>query len=121
LADRTNNYAEGFFRDLKHGERRRSGRKVLTQDFEFLPPEAALVRNLRCEDYLAIVCGSIDQLHKSFARLDARDRSERLSGERLMKMPQRTVEISSASLPTPDRRLVRAVEMKQRLQAAAQA
>jgi hypothetical protein len=120
LADRTNNYAEGFFRDLKHGERRRSGRKVLTQDFESLPPEAALARNLRCEDYLTIVCGSIDQLHKSFAHLDATYRSARLSGERSMRIPQRTADISSASLSTPDRRLVRAVEMKQRLLAAAQ-
>jgi hypothetical protein len=120
LVERTNNYPEGFFRDLKHGERRRSGRKVLTQDFESLPSEAALAKNLRCEDYLTIVCGSIDQLHKSFAHLDATDRSARLSGERSVRIPQRTADISSASLSTPDRRLVRAVEMKQRLLAAAQ-
>ena len=43
LVARTNNDLEGFFRYLKHDERRRSGRKVLTQDFEHLPPEAALV------------------------------------------------------------------------------
>jgi hypothetical protein len=121
LADRTNNYAEGFFRDLKHDERRRSGRKVLTQDFEFLPPEAALARNLRRDDYLKIVCGSIDQLHKSFSQLDALARAERLSGKCLVEKPQRPVEISSASLSTPDRRLVRVGGMRQRLQAAAQA
>jgi hypothetical protein len=121
LVDRTNNYAEGFFRNIKHDERRRSGRKVLTQDFEYLPSEAALVRNLYCEDYLKIVCGSIDLLHKCFSHLDAKNRSERLSGERSEGIPQRIVEISGASLPTPDKRLVRAVEMKQRLQAAAQA
>jgi hypothetical protein len=44
LVARTNNDLEGFFRGLKHDERRRSGRKVLTQDFEHLPPDAALAR-----------------------------------------------------------------------------
>jgi hypothetical protein len=119
LVDRTNNYAEGFFRDLKHGERRRSGRKVLTQDFEHLPPEAALAKNLLHEDYLAIVCGSIEQLHKSFAHLDAKDRLDRLSSEKLVKKPQRTAEIASASLPASDKRLVRTLNIKNRLQAAA--
>jgi hypothetical protein len=66
-----NNYAEDFFADLKHDKRRRSDRKVLTQDFEFLPPEAALARNFWREDYMKIVWGSIDQLHKNFSRLDA--------------------------------------------------
>ena len=120
LVERTNNYPEGFFRDIKHDERRRSGRKVLTQDFEHLPPEAALARNLLREDYVAIVCGSIDQLPRSFAQLDAEDRVKRLSGETPAEVkPQRFVEIASSSLPSSDKRLVRTEGMKQRLQAAA--
>ena len=120
LVDRTNNYPEGFFRNLKHDERRRSGRKVLTQDFENLPPEAALVRNLLREDYVAIVCGNIDQLPRSFAQLDAEDRVKRLSNETPADVkPQRSIEIASASLPSSDKRLVRTVGMKQHLQAAA--
>ena len=120
LVDRTNNYPEGFYRDLKHDERRRSGRKVLTQDFENLPPEAALVRNLRCQDYVEIVCGSIDQLSMSFAQLDAKDRHKRLSGETPVEVkPQRFTEIASASLPSVDKRLVRTEGMKLRLQAVA--
>jgi len=51
LVDRTNNSLESFFRGMKHGERRRSGRKNLTQDFESLPTEAALAYNLNCPDY----------------------------------------------------------------------
>jgi hypothetical protein len=47
VVDRTNNIIESFFRGIKHDERRRSGRKILTQDFECLPPEAALVYNGR--------------------------------------------------------------------------
>ncbi|MCP5113131.1 MAG: hypothetical protein GY953_20060, partial [bacterium] len=42
LVDRTNNRLEGFFGDFKRGERRRSGRKILTKDLEDLPPQAAL-------------------------------------------------------------------------------
>ena len=120
LVDRTNNYPEGFFRGLKHDERRRSGRKVLTQDFENLPPEAALVRNLRCEDYVAIVCGSIDNLPRCFAQLDAELRMQKLLGQTPAEVkPQRSVEIASASLPLSDKRLVRTGGMKQRLLAAA--
>ena len=37
LVDRTNNILEGFFHTMKHGERRRSGRKNLAQDFERPP------------------------------------------------------------------------------------
>ena len=42
LVGRTNNLHEGFFRGGKQGERRRSGRKKLTQDLEQLPADAAL-------------------------------------------------------------------------------
>jgi len=33
FVDRTNNILETFFHKMKHGERRRSGRKILTRDF----------------------------------------------------------------------------------------
>jgi hypothetical protein len=66
-----------------------------------------------------IVCGSIDQLPKSFAQLDAEERLERLSGGNPVKKLQRSPEIASASLPAFDKRLVRTEGMKLRLQAAA--
>lgn len=69
LLDRTNNCLEGLFDDLEHGERRRSGRKVLTQDLEQLPAAAALALNLRSSDYVALLCGSLDQLPQAFAQL----------------------------------------------------
>ena len=52
LVDRTNNVLESYFHALKHRERRRSGRKILTQDFEYLPPTAALTANLNHADYV---------------------------------------------------------------------
>lgn len=118
--ERTNNVLEGFFHGVKHDERRRSGRKVLTQDFEHLPPGAVLARNLRHADYVALVCGRIEQLPRAFAALDAKARGERLAGTSpaLLRRPP-PVTIASASLPRVDKRLVRGESMRQRILAAA--
>jgi len=35
-----------------------------------LPPEATLVYNLKCSDYVSILCGSLDQLHEAFSKLN---------------------------------------------------
>jgi hypothetical protein len=59
VVDRTNNLMEGTFKVTKHGERRRSGRKVLTHDLESMPPAALLVHNIERQDYLTIVCNVI--------------------------------------------------------------
>ncbi len=118
LVDRTNNLLEGFFHTMKHGERRRSGRKDLAQDFERLPPAAALAANLTRPDYVSIVCGgSLDQLPQAFARLDARDRRRSLAA-RSTSGP-RFGEVESASLNTMDRRLVRTKELERCVLAAA--
>jgi hypothetical protein len=74
LVDRTNTLLELFWHRMKHGERRRSGRKVLSHDFEQLPATAALALNLTHADYVEILCGSLDQLHHAFAALDAERR-----------------------------------------------
>jgi hypothetical protein len=121
LVDRTNNILEGLFGDLKHGERRRSGRKVLTQDLEQLPPAAALAVNLKSSDYVAIVCGTLDQLPQAFARLDAKSRNRSslvIRGERHVADAS-DCDVVSASLPRLDRDLVRAAGMELRIRAAA--
>ncbi len=112
---------ESFFRGIKHDERRRSGRKILTQDFECLPPEAALVYNLSCPDYVSIVCGSLERLPKVFARIDfERDRStdeskQQAFGEAVNPLPR----IETASLPSVDRKLICTDQMQKRIAAAA--
>ena len=104
---------------MKHGERRRSGRKNLAQDFEFLPPESALVQNLNHPDYVAIVCGSLDRLPQVFAEMDA---AERRKVSRRPPAAQRVTPalnpiIETGSLPTIDRRLIRSEAMQQRIDA----
>jgi hypothetical protein len=106
---------------MKHNERRRSGRKILTQDFENLPPEAALAYNLKCPDYVSIVCGSLEYLHKAFAKIDL-DRAKATTGsnhrDKCKSVPI-LPRIETASLPSVDRKLVRAEQMQQRIVAAA--
>jgi hypothetical protein len=111
LVARTNNDLEGFFRSLKHDERRRSGRRILTQDLEHLPPAAALARNLTRPDYVEILCGSLAELPAAFAKLDA-------AGV-VRAQPAPDTETVSRSLPIPDRNLVRTDEMFLRIYAAA--
>ena len=120
LVDRTNNILESFFRSMKHGERRRSGRKILTQDFEHLPSEAALACNLNRPDYVAILCGSLDRLADAFAELDAKRRKNNLAGLPTVNpgLAQQS-KIASASLPSEDRKLIRSEKMRQRITSAA--
>jgi len=117
LVDRTNNAIEAEFHTLKHGERRRSGRKVLTQDLEKLPPAAALAMNLTRSDYVSITCGSLDQLPKAFARLDGKMRRE---GKPPVSMIDKTSDAETASLCSVDRKLVRSRELTSRIIEAAQ-
>lgn len=122
LVERTNDILENLFRAMKHGERRRSGRKLLTQDFEALPPAAALALNLRHSDYVASVCGTLDDLPEVFAALDTEERQRRSVGLRpghdtVASHPG--LNTATASLPIEDRRVVRTKSMKARILSAA--
>jgi len=61
---------EGQFHKLKHKEPRRSGRKILTRDFEAIPPAVALAMNLSDPEYVKYVCGSLDLLPSWFSIID---------------------------------------------------
>jgi hypothetical protein len=123
LVARTNALCENFFKQLKHDERRRSGRKNLGQDLEHLPAEAALVRNLLHEDYVTILCGSLDRLPAAFAELDRVEHEARLNGQPPPADEsdlQTVLQLASASLSPADRRVVRTEAMERRINAAAQ-
>jgi len=133
LVDRTNNVLEGFFHGLKHAERRRSGRKILTQDLENLPAAAALARNLIRSDYVEVLCGSLVELPRAFAKLDARARELALLAAKgkdennckhTSRAPRPSTPASSqqpatASMPKDDRAIIRTDAMRQRVLAAA--
>jgi hypothetical protein len=121
LVPRTNNLLESFYRAMKQGERRRSGRRTLADDLEHLPPEAALARNLLCPDYVEIICGSIQNLPHAFADLDAQGRLRNITPDPAADQVDcaDAPEIATASLPRLDRRLVRSPAMTSRILAAA--
>ena len=121
LVDRTNNSLEGFFHSMKHGERRRSGRKNLTRDFEDLPAAAALAQNLNHPDYVAKLCGTLDDLPSAFAKLDA---NQHQLSQQTARQPEAIARKAhavseSASLPHDDRRLIRTDAMKRKVHDAA--
>lgn len=122
LVFRTNFPAENFFGQFKHDERRRSGRKNLTQDLEQLPAEAVLVYNLEHPDYVALICGSLNHLAEAFAHLDLDQHEKRLRGlpsdDRQQDL-RSEIQLASASLSTADRRVIRTAEMDRRVAAAA--
>jgi hypothetical protein len=143
VVDRTNLILESFWHQLKHGERRRSGRKVLTYDFEGLPAAAALTCNLEQTDYVQILCGSLDQLPQAFAELDQARRRQQLATPpsqnpsalaaaadttaqadadepSQMADPEADVaDVVSASFPRVDRPLIRAASLRERIETAA--
>jgi hypothetical protein len=119
LVERTNVLLESFFHEIKHGERRRSGRKVLTQDLEQLPASAVLARNLTKPDYVTILCGTLDNLPHAFAQLDAADRSRslpaRVRTSASIAVGGQASDIVSSSLPRADRDIVRTAAMQERV------
>ena len=70
VVDRTNNVIEHFFGQEKRRLRRRLGRAQLGRDLEQQPAQVALVSNLRCPEYVRLLCGSLEQLPAAFAELD---------------------------------------------------
>jgi hypothetical protein len=119
VMDRTNNLLEGFFHQIKHEERRRSGRKVLTYDFERLPPEAALAFNLLRPDYVKLLCGSLDKLPQAFAELDAEQRSAKSPAAKSVVAKPNEPQLLSASLPSSDRPFVSMKSLTMFIEAAA--
>ena len=123
VVERTNVLLESFFHEIKHGERRRSGRKVLTQDLEQLPAAAVLARNLTQPDYVTLLCGTLEDLPRACAQLDAADRSRslpaRLRAAASTGVSAEDTDIVSSSLPKADRDLVRTEAMRDRVLAEA--
>jgi hypothetical protein len=123
VMDRTNNSLEGLWHGMKHGERRRSGRKVLTYDFEGLPADAALTCNLNHPDYVQLLCGSLENLPRAFAELDAAPDRKVLpnasSTDQATDADEATDLLISASSPRVDREVLRTEHFRRRIDAAA--
>lgn len=71
IPQRTNNISEQFYRKLKQLFRRLHGRRHVGKDLLFIPEEIALIENLKNNDYINDMLGSIDRLPEVFAQLDS--------------------------------------------------
>lgn len=58
------------------------GRKILTQDFENIPPAATLVMNYTQPDYIKTTCSTLDNLPLCFSRIDREQREQLLYTKR---------------------------------------
>jgi hypothetical protein len=114
---RTNNILEGLFHTIKHRERRRSGRKTLTQEFEALPATAVLATNLCHPDYVNLICGSLVHLTQAFAQLDAGHRSRSIASSKLTD----NTKMETGLLSTANKKIIRQPLFEARILAAAQA
>jgi hypothetical protein len=113
---RTNNCLENFNGRLKQEERKRSGRKVLTKDFEDLPEGVPLIKNLKKPDYVKILCGSLENLPTAIAKLD---HDERVKKSINKTHPINIKSSTTASLPKDDRQFIRKINIALLIQNAA--
>lgn len=110
IVGRTNNEIENFNGGLKRDERKRSGRKVLSKDFEDLPDGVPLIKNLKKPDYVKILCGSLDNLPDAIAKIDHTDKKNK-------NIQAINTELSpTASMPKSDRQFIRKINIAEFIQ-----
>jgi hypothetical protein len=71
--DRTNNFEESMFRDLKRGQRRQVGKKDISREFGFHGPYLPLMKNLTNDHYVATVIGRIEDLPIRISELNPQE------------------------------------------------
>ena len=67
---RTNNILERFFRDLRRGERRKSGHNSLSKFLQSMIADMPLVKNLENPDYMKELLNGQPNLEACFAQMD---------------------------------------------------
>ena len=97
---RTNNILERFFRDLKRGNRKRSGTKSLNKTLRYILADTPLVKNLDNPDYVEILLDGCSMLEERFAKIDSHLVVEQLKGEQ--KKQERIVPEMKKIIQRPD-------------------
>ncbi len=69
VVERTNNPAEHFFSQAKRELRRRLGRAHLGRDMQDQPVKVTLTASLHDQDYVKILCGTLDELPRASSEL----------------------------------------------------
>jgi hypothetical protein len=71
--DRTNNFEESLFRDIKRRQRRQLGKKDISREFSQHGPYLPLMQNLRNDHYVAAMIGCKQDLPIRIGELDPAD------------------------------------------------
>jgi len=79
---RTNNILERFFRDLKRGNRKKSGTISLTRTIRSILADTPLVKNLDNPEYLGIILDGCNTLEERFEKIDSRLVLEKIQAEK---------------------------------------
>ena len=104
---RTNNIMERFFRDLKRGNRRRSGTVSLNKTLRFMLTDTPIVKNLDNPEYLEIILDGCRSLEERFEKIDSRIVTEKLKTE------HRSQQIIGAEM----RKIIKLPDLPERLSA----
>jgi hypothetical protein len=94
---RTNNFAERSFRDLKRGYRKKTGNGSLGKTLRTMLANTPLVKNLQNDEYMKILLSGKSGLEELFAEIDVTEiRNElKASGETIEKIPDRLKKLTS--------------------------
>jgi hypothetical protein len=97
---RTNNILERFFRDLKRGNRKKSGTISLTKTIRSILADTPLVKNLDNPEYLEIILDGCNTLEERFEKIDSRLVLEKLQSEK--KNDERVSPVVKKIIRQPD-------------------
>lgn len=97
---RTNNILERFFRDLKRGNRKKSGTISLTRTIRSILADTPLVKNLDNREYLEIILDGCNTLEERFEKIDSRLVLEKLQAEK--KNDERVSPVVKKIIRQPD-------------------
>jgi len=97
---RTNNILERFFRDLKRGNRKKSGTISLTRTIRSILADTPLVKNLDNPEYLDIILDGCNTLKERFEKIDSRLVLEKLQAEK--KNDERVSPVVKKIIRQPD-------------------
>ena len=93
---RTNNILERFFRDWRHGARRRTGQNSISRFLQSMIADTPLVRNLENPRYLKILLNGQATLEERFAQIDIET----------VRKEFRAAQSSAEKVPSQIRRLI---------------
>lgn len=96
---RTNNISEQFFRDIRHGYRRRTGKGSMAKTLKAMNANMPLVKNLENQQYMNILLDDKKSLEELFSSIDFEEVNKEMDAAAITneKVPSKVKEIIKSS------------------------